>query len=356
MTQVVLSNHSLRHSGGMERYLLTLIRGMHARGIRPTVAAKRFDTRLEEYGWIDPCAASMLGVPGKLQDAWFDRKLRALKARHGWFPLVALNLTAAADIAVCGGNHPGFLEAMGRRTRWSDRMKIRLERAHFEHARTIVAHSRLMAREIQGHYGIPAAKIELAYPPIDTARFSTVGDEERLALRERFGLPRDRAAFLLASTGHSRKGLDLALQALGSTDRPAVLVVAGRPTRERAPNLLHVGYRQDIEDLYRAVDCTLLPSRYEPFGLVSIESVLCGTPVIAADEAGCVEVMRPPAVLPFRLDDPASFDAAIDTVLSRWRDDSLRIADPAATLDYDPSVDRHVSQLLGWIDALRRSR
>ena len=48
-----------------------------------------------------------------------------------WFPLVALNHTAAADIAICGGTHPGFLEAMERPTRWSDRLKLRL--GHVDH-------------------------------------------------------------------------------------------------------------------------------------------------------------------------------------------------------------------------------
>lgn len=356
MTQVVLSNHGLRHSGGIERYLLTLVRGLHARGIRPTVIAKRFERQIEEYGWIEPQAVSMFGVPGKLQDAWFDRRLRVLKAKHGWFPLVALNQTGAADIAICGSTHPGYLEAMGQAARGSDRLKIRLERSHLENARLVVAHSRLMAREVEHHYGIAPAKIELAYPPVDTRRFSPVSAERRLALRERFGLPADRAAFLLASTGHARKGLDLALRALGQTDRPALLVVAGRPVDADAPNLRYLGYRQDIEDLYRAVDCTLLASRFEPFGLVGIESVLCGTPVIVAGNVGCAEVIGAPAALPFRLDEPASLDAAIDVALARWREGTLRLDAPAAALAYDPSVDEHITRLLGWIERVARQR
>ena len=95
----VFSNHGLRHSGGIERYLLTLVRGLHEQGVRPTVIAKTIDRSIEEAGWVDATAVSMFGVPGKLRDLWFDRRLRALKKRHGWFPLIALNQTAAADIA-----------------------------------------------------------------------------------------------------------------------------------------------------------------------------------------------------------------------------------------------------------------
>ena len=43
---LVLSNHGLRHSGGIERYLLTLVDALHAQGIRPTVVARRFDRTL----------------------------------------------------------------------------------------------------------------------------------------------------------------------------------------------------------------------------------------------------------------------------------------------------------------------
>ena len=330
--------------------------GLHQRGIRPTVVTRRFDATLPEYSWVDPVRISTWGLGGALRDRWFDWRLRRLQRQRGWHPLIALNQTGAADIAVCGGTHPGYLAAIGKAASWRDQLAIALERRHLENAAVVIAHSGLMAAQVQAFYGIPVAKIEVLYPPVDTQRFHPVTPEQRRALRQRLGLPTDRAVFLLASTGHARKGLDLLVQALGHSELPVLLVVAGRPVEVQAPNLRTLGYRTDMEDVYRAVDCTVMASRYEPFGLVGVESVLCGTPLIGAEGMGCMEVMSTEAALPFRIDQPGSLDAALRLALARWQQGTLAVADPLAALRYDPSVDAHLDRLLAWVDRLAVGR
>ena len=357
---LVLTGHGLRHSGGIERYLLTLIGNLHQRGIRPTVVTPRFDTTLPEYGWVDPLRVRTSILRGALRDRWFDHRLRLLKARHGWYPVIALSQTAAADIAICGGTHPGYLAAINKTAGWQDKLAIALERRHLQGAAVVIAHSRLMADQVQQFYGVPADRVQVLYPPVDSQRFQPVPDSQRRALRERLGLPTDKAVFLLASTGHARKGLDLLVGALGHADLPVLLVVAGRPVEVQAPNLRYLGYRNDMEDIYRAVDGTVMASSYEPFGLVGVESVLCGTPLIGAQGMGCMEVLQGDAVLPFKLTaSPGQADglgAAITIALARWRAGQLRVADARAALRYDPSVAVHVDALLGWVDRLRAAR
>ncbi len=353
--RLALTNHALRAGGGIERYALTLVRGFHARGVRPVMIAKAFDTALDEYRWVEPIAVPVGALPGKLRDAWFDWRLRRLKRRHHLFPVIACNQTGAADIGICGGTHPGFLAAMDQRARPSDRLKIATERAHLEASRIVVAHSQLMADEAARHYGIAPSKIRLLYPPVDGERFCPVDESRRAELRRALGLPADRAVFLLASTGHRRKGLDLLAEFFERSTLPVCLAVAGRPTgRPDSPRLRSLGYRRDIEDVYRAVDFTVLASRYEPFGLVGVESVLCGTPVLVADNVGCAEVIRAPAALTFALDDPASLARAVEEAVARWSEGRARLAEPRAALGYDPSVAVHVEALLAMADALTR--
>ena len=353
---VVLSNHGLRHSGGIERYLLTLVAALHRRGMRPTVAAHRFDRSIPEYGWVDPVHLRSWGLGGALRDSWFDARLRRLKKQHGWYPLIALNRTSVSDIAICGGTHPGYLAAIGKSPDWKDRWTTRLEHRHLHHAAVVIAHSRRMADEVVRHHGIDPAKVQVLHPPVDSQRFHPVSAAQRQALRHRLGLPQDRAVFLLASTGHARKGLDLLVQVLGHSPLPVLLVVAGRPVEVQAPNLRYLGYRSDIEDVYRAVDGTVMASRYEPFGLVGVESVLCGTPLIGARGMGCMEVIGGAAALPFEVDQPASLQAAIDLALARWRTGQLGVGQPLDALGYDPSVDVHVDALLAWVQRLRALR
>jgi glycosyltransferase involved in cell wall biosynthesis len=286
--------------------------------------------------------------------------LRRLKARHAWFPVVALSQTAAADIAICGGTHPGYLLALGQSPSLKDRLAIALERRHLTNASVVVAHSRLMAQQVQQFYGIDPAKVQVLHPPVDAQRFHPVSPVQRQALREKLGLPHDRCVFLLASTGHARKGLDMLVQALGHSDLPVLLVVAGRPVDVQAPNLRYLGYRSDIEDVYRAVDCTAMASRYEPFGLVGVETVLCGTPLMGAQGMGCMEVLQGDAVLPFCVDAPKGQDGCLDQAiaqaLTRWRAGQLRVSNPQVALAYDPSTHAHVQALLAIVNQLRAAQ
>lgn len=351
---LAISNHGLRNSGGIERYAMTLVRGLHERGIRPTLIAKAFDTALPEYGWVNPVHTSVRAAPGKLRDLLFDWRIGRAKRRLNLFPLIGCNQTRWSDIGICGGTHPGFLAAMGKQMGLSDRLKVALERAHLNASHTVVAHSALMKSEAMRHYGIDPQKIVLLYPPVDGESFSAVKPAARETLRAKLGLPRDRAVFLLASTGHKRKGLDLLVEYFAHTELPATLVIAGRPMQGTVPNVRHLGYRSDIQDVYRAVDFTVMASRYEPFGLVGVESVLCGTPVVLADNAGCAEIIREPAKITFVLDAPGSLGQAISAAVQRWRSSTHRLDAPLRCLAYDPRVSVHVDALLAIAESLNK--
>ncbi len=353
---LVISNHALRMSGGVERYLLTLVRGLHERGIRPTVVVKRIDRSLPEASWVDAVEVPVGLVPGKLRDFWFDWRLRRLKASHGWSPLIACNQTGAADIAICGSTHPGYLEAMQQPLGRIDRWKIALERAHLQQSQIIVAHSRQMADQVVRFYGVAPGKIEVLYPPVDAERFHPVDDTTRLSLRESLGLPTDRAVFLLVSTGHRRKGLEALAEFFRHTDLPATLAVAGRPIDSEGPNVRYIGYRPDIENAYRAADFSVIASRFEPFGLVGVESIMCGTPLVIADNVGCAEVVRGDAALRFKLDDKFSFGAAMQAAVDRWRTGTHRVANPADALAYDTAIQVHLDALLGLADRIAANR
>ena len=350
--RLAISNHGLRNSGGIERYAMTIVRGLHARGVRPVVIAKAFDTALPEYGYVDAVPAGVGLVPGKLRDLAFDWRIGRAKRRLGLFPLIACNQTRWSDIGICGSTHPGYLDAMQLPTRRSDRWKIALEHAHLERSKIVVAHSARMRDEAVRHHGIDPGKVVLLYPPVDGAQFSPVDPARRAALRRELGLPDDRAVFLLASTGHRRKGLDRLAELFARTPLPATLAIAGRAPDTALPNVHYLGYRSDIENAYRAADFTVMASQYEPFGLVGVESVLCGTAVLLADNVGCAEVIRAPGALVFSLRDAGSLDAAVAEATRRWQAGTHRVADPLAALSYDPSVASHVDALLALVRRL----
>jgi glycosyltransferase involved in cell wall biosynthesis len=355
LARLGLSHHALKAGGGFERYAVTLVRGLHVQGLKPTFIAREFDVRMPEVRWVEPVRVRMTGVPHGMRDHVFDWRIGALKRRLKLAPLISCNPTRHADIAVCGGTHPGYLAAMGMRPGLHDRWKIALERAFYARADVIVAHSRAMKDEIAVHYGISGQKVQLLYPPVDGTRFHPPASaEERRALRRRFDLPDDRAVFLLASTSHRRKGLGRLTAYFANTDLPATLVVAGRPLGGSPGNVRWVGYCRDIENLYRAVDFTILASTYEPFGLVGIESLLCGTPVLIGAGVGCGEVIDADARIDFGLDH--ELGEAVRKAVAQWRTDTHRIDVPARALRYDPSVAVHIDALLALARAWEAGR
>jgi len=80
---------------------------------------------------------------------------------------------------------------------------------------------------------------------------------------------------------------------------------------------------EELPTYYAAADVCVVPSHYEPFGLVAIEAMACGTPVIASDVGGLqFTVVSEETGLLARPKDYVAFAEAIDRILtnSEWRD------------------------------------
>jgi glycosyltransferase involved in cell wall biosynthesis len=348
---VGISCHALKFGGGMERYAMDLVDGLRALGIRPTVFAKSFDEQLPQFGMIDAERINVGWLPGKLRDHAFAALLQGRRTRAGTDLLIACNRVLDAEVAVCGGTHPGFLRAMQRVPRFFDRRMIELERRYMAAARVVVAHSRLMEEELIEFSLASREKIRVIYPPVAAERFRPVDADTRSALRRSLGLAEDRVVFAFPSSSHERKGFPLLRRFFEDTELPVTLAVAGRPVPSGLRNILYLGFRKDVERVYQAADFTVLASRYEPFGLVGVESVLCGTPVLLASNIGCSEIIDAAAKEEFAANDGAALDAAVRRAVARVTAGRGRLDQPAAHLGYPVDVVNHVRALLaaaGW--------
>ena len=147
--------------------------------------------------------------------------------------------------------------------------------------------------------------------------------------------------------------------ALRGTELPVVVAVAGRPAQSADSRIRYVGYVKDIEDCYRAADFTILASSYEPFGLVGIESVMCGTPVILSDNIGCCDAIAEHAKLLFPAGDVDGLRATLDRAVCAAHAPH-GAAKPMVAKDgilYDTRVSSHVDALLALaneIDSRKR--
>jgi glycosyltransferase involved in cell wall biosynthesis len=152
-------------------------------------------------------------------------------------------------------------------------------------------------------------------------------------LRERFGLGTERLVLCVAQK-RVHKNLGALVRAVALLERDDVrLVVPGRPTAyeaelRRLAGALGVGDRvhlpdwvseADLEGLYRAASCFVLPSLMEGFGLPVLEAMRRELPVACSDRSALREVAGDAALL-FDPEDPGSVASAIRRLLG---DDAL---------------------------------
>ena len=89
--------------------------------------------------------------------------------------------------------------------------------------------------------------------------------------------------------------------------------------------------QQQLRKIYNIADVNLVPSRREPFGLVAIEAMACGTPVIASNQGGLPDFVNGSVGGLVKPEDPENLADKIIEVLKKTGDDSWRkqIADYA---------------------------
>ncbi|WP_414575266.1 glycosyltransferase family 4 protein [Anabaena sp. CCY 9402-a] len=178
-------------------------------------------------------------------------------------------------------------------------LNARWEKKAFRQARVVVAVSNKVAKDLQA-IGVSPQSIQVIVNGVDLQEFSP-GNSDRL----QWGLPEGVPLALFAGDIRlSRKNLDTVLKALVQVPDLHLAVAGiteGSPYLQLAESLglkerVHfLGLRRDIPDLMKAVDFVVFPSRYEPFGLVVIEAMASGLPVITASSTGAADLVKPEA-------------------------------------------------------------
>ncbi|WP_028583067.1 glycosyltransferase family 4 protein [Desulfogranum mediterraneum] len=297
--KVALIHNQFKTSGGMESYLLTLVHGFLQAGDEVHVHTYELDHQLAGSYDCTIHQMRLFLLPRRLRKYYFLKRMNRGFRRGDYDLSLSLTRTSCQDVAIVGGVHPQSVLRAGRRGWYRsihDRVETRYEGAMFSGVPWIVAHSRAIQEEIEHHYPVDPAKIKVLYPPIDGQRFAQVDQDARTSAAGRFGCSPDKLTLLFPSMSHKRKGLAELLQAYKGLD-PASheLIVVGDPGRgyPADPRVRFFGYVEDMASLYQAVDYLVLPSHYEPFGLVVAEALHCRTPVLVTASVGAAELLEP---------------------------------------------------------------
>jgi glycogen(starch) synthase len=179
------------------------------------------------------------------------------------------------------------------------------ERRMVRRADGVITCSHYMHKHVASVFGIPAGRITVIQNAIDPRDLTPTADDLD-GLRARFAEPADRLVLLVGRLVYE-KGFHIALDALAPVIRRlgnVRFVVAGTGSAEgelkrqarRLGLTRHgsfLGWVGDdmLHSLYRVSDLCIVPSIYEPFGLVALEAMASGCLCLVADTGGLREVV-----------------------------------------------------------------
>lgn len=241
---------------------------------------------------------------------------------HYWLSgLAALDLRAGWGVPVVQMFHT--LAAMKNRVARSAEESTPAFRLDSEHrllreADCIVAATQAELAQFQWLYHADVRRVVVIPPGVDTSRFYPIPQDEA---REFVGVPSKQNMLLFVGRIEPLKGIDTLLEAVALLKQQGVLdrhplcvaVIGGEldagPERmpEEMERLMSLRSTLGIDDVvtflgkrdqdtlqyyYSAALTVVVPSHYESFGLVALEAMACGRPVVASETGGLAFLVR----------------------------------------------------------------
>ena len=188
------------------------------------------------------------------------------------------------------------------------RVSTWVERTAYENADGVIAVSRAMRQDVHTIYGVPLDKVRVIHNGIDIDAYRGMCDP---AVPAYYKIDPARPFLLFVGRITHQKGIFHLLRAVSHLDPDLQVVLcasdpdtpqiakemAARVEALQSPGGRRVIWvkqfvpREDLIRLYSHAALFVCPSIYEPFGIINLEAMACGTPVVAAAVGGIKEVV-----------------------------------------------------------------
>jgi glycosyltransferase involved in cell wall biosynthesis len=301
--------------GGGETALVTLAQHLDPARFLPHLLVPRegqLSARWREFGWPVHVApwrgATVYFVPSVWARLPASRRIEQIirehriQAAHSDYHTLPLLLPAAERAGI-----PALWTCMG----WWFRPK-RWQRGFFRRSAATFAHSRAIKDGFLGQPPfMPPESIEVLYPGVDTARFHP--DVDGIKIRFDHNIAPDAPVIALIARFQDVKGHDVFQEMAKHVALQfprARFLVAGENTQTQADDhykrriletahfdpllrkrLLYLGFRPDVERVIGAADVVVCSSHFEGYGVVNIEAMACGKPVVSTNRGGPSETV-----------------------------------------------------------------
>ena len=183
-----------------------------------------------------------------------------------------------------------------------------LERTALQSADGVIAVSKAMRRDLLELYGLDPLKVQVIYNGIDVRRFKKTQQPDIL---QKHGIDPSQPYILFVGRITHQKGILHLVKALPMVEKGLqVVLCAGAPDTPEIGEAMNGRVREarqltankivwieemvpvpELVVLYSGAMLFVCPSVYEPFGIINLEAMACGTPVVAASVGGIPEVV-----------------------------------------------------------------
>ena len=321
-----------RDTGGLNVYVRELAGELAARGHEVDVFTRRSDPKAPETVALAAGPARLVhidaGPAAELEKdalpahvAAFEQGVAAFAEREGmrydlvhthyWLSgLAGEGLKKRWDVPHIAMFHTlGEVKSRSRLSEREPEPRIEAERLIAREADRIVVAGRDERQLLVSLYGATAERISVVPCGVNLDLFQPIAKDEA---RKRLGLRDDDQILLFVGRIEPLKGVDILLGAAAQLEADSdcfVLVIGGDSTaqdgemahlRELATELgiaervtfMGAVDHERLPDFYSAADVCVVPSFYESFGLVALEAMACGTPVVASRVGGLTGFVR----------------------------------------------------------------
>jgi D-inositol-3-phosphate glycosyltransferase len=196
--------------------------------------------------------------------------------------------------------------------------RVRGERRILKEADRLVAATPAEVAQLQWLYQADTDHIVVVPPGVDLSHFYPIPDDEA---KEFIGIPADHRMVLFVGRIEPLKGLDVMIEAMGrfcqhnhiEQKKLDLAIIGGEP--EASPEdmsaemarLKDLREKYGVKDMvtflgkraqdtlpyyYSAAETVVVPSHYESFGMVALEAMACGTPVVASQVGGLAFLVK----------------------------------------------------------------
>ena len=186
----------------------------------------------------------------------------------------------------------------------SDKWLSWMEKRNVARCKEFIALAECVKRDVVKSYGVHPEKVTVCYSGVNLDEFHPKNKSlYRNEIRKKFGINDDEILMLFVGNPFSRKGLDCLIKSLEQIkNRKFKLLVSGKddPTSYiklskslglEKKIIYNLGLTSEIRKIFSAADMFVFPTLYETFGLVILEAMASGLPVITSECAGAAELI-----------------------------------------------------------------